>query len=155
MVEITLLEHRNAEIAKEIEALQQLSYHQEAKYINNDKLPPLTETYRHIQQAQENFLGTYKNGKLAGLLACHREEEVIWITRLAVHPEWMRKGIGSDMLTYIFDENNFARCCVTTGLKNRPAMTFYQEKGFVHLNNMETEEGIMLALLCYEQDRSN
>ncbi|MFG6119401.1 GNAT family N-acetyltransferase [Thalassobacillus sp. B23F22_16] len=145
------LDHTREEVAIEIEALQQLSYHQEARYVHNRKLPPLIETYKDIIRAEETFLGIYKERKLVGLVAYTLEAGDFWITRLAVHPRWMRQGLGKELLSRVLFLNPANKCWVTTGAKNEPAMQFYQKNGFQQIQEIKTEEGITLALLCYEQ----
>ncbi|SEA71613.1 Acetyltransferase (GNAT) domain-containing protein [Thalassobacillus cyri] len=144
------LAHTRGDVAKEIEALQQLSYHQEARYVHSRKLPPLTETYQDIRMADETFLGIYKERRLVGLIAYQLEAGDFWITRMAVHPRWMRQGFGKELLDRVLFLNPTSRCYVTTGAKNEPAMRFYQKYGFKQQQELVTEEGIRLALLYYE-----
>lgn len=75
-----------------------------------------------------------QDGEIAGTVTTRKDGEMIWITALAVHPQFMRQGIGTAILRWV------KRYALTSGekyvmldveLDNQQALTVYEKAGFM------------------------
>lgn len=72
---------------------------------------------------------------LAGYLLTNRNESSVNISRLAVAPELQNKGIGSQMISFLFDAYGHQPhkvFTVNTYSANLPAISLYRKFGFKH-----------------------
>lgn len=128
--------------------LQHKSYQVEAELIGFDGIPPLHDTVESIQASDETFLGFYKENRLAGLLAYKVSNRLLDIHRVAVHPDFFRRGIARELLCYLFESCADAdRAVVSTGLCNTPAVRLYQKLGFQIVGVKEVGTGIQIVEL--------
>lgn len=116
--------------AEEVLNLQITAYKIEAEIIGYPDIPPLRETIDKLQESRETFFGFYENDELCGVISFKREEDVIDIHRLFVHPGHFRKGIAQRLLNFIQKQDGITALKVSTGSKNEPAITFYSRNGF-------------------------
>ncbi|MBB3153404.1 GNAT superfamily N-acetyltransferase [Paenibacillus endophyticus] len=112
--------------------IQMPSYKVEAELIGFEELPPLKDTVETLIVCGEDFYGYYLDSELCGAIAIKREEEIIDIHRLMVHPEHFRKGIAKELLLYVERlAGSEDVIVVATGTENVPAVSFYKQSGFV------------------------
>ncbi|HYF84756.1 MAG TPA: GNAT family N-acetyltransferase [Clostridia bacterium] len=143
---IKRLDTKDSKIAEQIVDLQKRSYIMEAELIDFYDIPPLKDTIDTIIQCDEVFYGYYEDEVLAGLISYKLEEGLLDIYRVAVHPEYFRKGIARQMIEFIEDMNKgIERIIVSTGLKNQPAVSLYLKLGFRKLDEAEVEEDIYIV----------
>lgn len=136
------------EIAEEIVNLQQKSYKIEAEIIGSYEIPTLKDNISSIQKCNESFYGYFIDDLLVGLISFELQEEILDICRVAVHPDYFRKGIGNKLIKFAEELNkDFKILTVSTGLKNRPAIDLYVKNGFMGTSIIEVEEGISLIKL--------
>lgn len=145
---IKTLDVKNTDITNDILHLQKVSYQVEAEIIGFDHIPPLMDTISSIRECDETFLGYYsENNVLAGIISYKVEGQVLDIHRLAVHPDFFRKGIAKKLLTHVQSLNyEFSKIIVSTGLKNKPAINLYLKFGFERIRTVKVEEGIDIVL---------
>jgi ribosomal protein S18 acetylase RimI-like enzyme len=125
------LDIKDANTAKQIVDLQKKSYIIEAELIGFYEIPPLKDTIDTVMKCEEVFYGYYEDNVLAGLISYKLEEDLMDIYRVAVCPEYFRKGIARKMIEFIEANNKGAgRITVSTGLKNQPAVSLYLKLGF-------------------------
>ncbi|MHB1393234.1 MAG: GNAT family N-acetyltransferase [Clostridia bacterium] len=140
------LDTRDNKTAEQIVDLQKKSYMMEAELIGFYDIPPLKDTIDTIIQCDEIFYGYYADDVLAGLISYKLEEDVLDIYRVAVRPEYFRKGIARKMIGFIEDMNRgIKRIIVSTGLKNQPAVSLYLKLGFRKLHETEVVEGVFVV----------
>jgi ribosomal protein S18 acetylase RimI-like enzyme len=73
--------------------------------------------------------------------------ESMTITRLMVHPEHLREGIGASLVEYILDSfAEMRRFKVTAGTKKTPAVALYRKFGFVPEETVKSSVGVDLTL---------
>lgn len=128
--------------------LQKVSYRIEADLIGFDNIPPLHDTVDIISETEETFYGLYIEEKLAGIVSYMVEGGVFDIYRMAVHPNYFRKGIGDRLLTYMLKigQDEFVeKFVVSTGMKNEPAKQLYFKHGFKFTANREVAGGLMIS----------
>ena len=112
----------------------------EAELIGFYDIPPLKDTIDTIIQCDEVFYGYYA-------------DDVLDIYRVAVHPEYFRKGIARQLIQFIEDMNKgIERIIVSTGLKNQPAVSLYLKLGFRKVREAEVAEGVYVV--CFEYCKS-
>ncbi len=140
---IKRLDTKDNKTAEQIVDLQKRSYIVEAELIGFYDIPPLKDTIDTIIKCDEIFYGYYVEDMLAGLISYKLEEELLDIYRVAVRPEYFRKGIARQMIEFIEDMNRgIKRIIVSTGLKNQPAVSLYLKLGFKKLHEAEVAEGV-------------
>ncbi|WP_186438531.1 GNAT family N-acetyltransferase [Cohnella terricola] len=130
---IVRLDIRDRGTAEEIWALQHPAYRLEAALIGVSDLPPLRDTAESLQACGENFLGCLNDeDEIVGAVSYERErEEFCTICRLMVHPDYLRRGIGSMLLERLLSEEPQSLVWeVTAEIRNYPALALYERFGF-------------------------
>ncbi|WP_240485031.1 GNAT family N-acetyltransferase [Arenibacter latericius] len=61
---------------------------------------------------------------------------------MAVHPLFFRRGIGKELIEFIFENIDSNHFTVETAIKNIPAITLYKKLGFHEVKQWDTEIGI-------------
>lgn len=136
----------NPKLAEEVLNIQRLSYKVEAEIIDFYELPPLKDTVEMLQHCGENFFGYYIDDELCGVISIKAEKGIIDIHRLMVHPKHFRKGIAKRLLEFIeSSKEGFETLIVSTGSKNKPAVTFYLKNGFSKSGETRVTERLSLT----------
>lgn len=151
-IEDIMIKHidlKDPEILEQIFQLQRASYQVEAKIIGFNGIPPLLETREQLKECSESFYGYYVNGTLAGILSYQLQEQLLDICRLAVHPDYFRKGIAGALLEQALLSPDYHKAIVSTGQKNLPAVLLYQKHGFQKIRDVEVITGIYLTEFEY------
>lgn len=127
---IDIKSDKNAELLYE---LWQLSYAVEADWLEVDyKLfPPLQRTTEDFLSSKNSFFIYLNRGILVACLEIKELSDSLRVQSCLVHPDWIRKGIGKQLMSFVFDKyadrRNFS---VETGAKNKPAIALYKKVGF-------------------------
>lgn len=137
----------NLSLVKELDTLQKKSYAIEAELVGFDDLPPLKETLEQLIACQEEFIGYFIDGKLAGAISYSPENGTLVICRLIVDPAHFRKGIAGKLLTHLEEEKSFDRIIVSTGKENQPAINLYRKYGFNPVKDIEAAPGFFITML--------
>ncbi len=80
------------------------------------------------------FLVVNKDGKLIGTVLATQDGRKGWINRLAVHPEWQRRGIATKLLKEAENHLHGLGIEIVTCLiedYNRSSMEFFQHAGYI------------------------
>lgn len=118
---------------EEILELQYLAYQSEAKLFNDMNIPPLKQT---IEEVFDEFQrGTIlkcvdENGKIIGSVIAYQENGTAYISKLMVHPELQRSGIGTKLLLEIEKENINQRYELYTSTKSFSNIRLYEKLGY-------------------------
>lgn len=142
---IKLLDHKELIIAEEIVRLQKASYIIEAELISFMQIPPLLESTEDIINSDEVYYGYYVENKLAGMISYVLENAELDICKVAVHPDFFKRGIATELLKHIEQTPDIKRITVSTGLKNDPAVKLYISQGFAKIAEIEVVEGLWIA----------
>lgn len=81
--------------------LQYLAYQSEAKLFNNQKIPPLTQTLKDIEEDYNKGIilkALNEDSIIIGSVRAYCDINVIHIGKLMVHPKWQHQGIGTSLL---------------------------------------------------------
>lgn len=131
--------------------LGRAAYRVEADLIGFDGIPPLHETAEQVCASSETFWGCRLEGRLAGVIAFERIEQPeaeVEISRLIVHPDFFRRGIGSRLLEVVLARHPEAvRFTVSTGEKNIPAVSLYERYGFQTDGRREVAPGVWIMIM--------
>jgi len=99
--------------APEILALQKIAYQSEAQFYDDWTIPPLTQTLSQIETEFESkvFLKAVSAKKIIGSVRASVENDTCHVGRLIVHPDYQKKGIGTQLLlkieTFFSDSERF------------------------------------------------
>ncbi len=140
------LEVADASVAARVLELQRRSYEVEARLIGSDRIPPLHESLEELQASGETFLGAYLEGRLAAVVSWRFDGATIDLHRLAVLPEFFRRGIGGALLrAALRSEPEALRAIAQTGAANEPAKELYRGEGFAELGDREVLPGLWIS----------
>ena len=126
-------------VACRVVDIQHASYRIEADLIGFDGIPPLHDTVADVRQHDLRWLGVWDDGDLAGIIAWIDVDGVREIDRLAVHPQFHRRGHARTLVEHALDH---PRVVVSTGTANTPARTLYESLGFVPIGTCEIAPGV-------------
>jgi ribosomal protein S18 acetylase RimI-like enzyme len=143
---IEQLNLQDEDTARRILAIQHAAYAIEAELIGTTNIPPLNDTLATLQASDEAFYGCMIEDEIAGIVACTVEDGTLDICRMAVHPDYFRRGIARALLTFVQAAHpTVHRAIVSTGARNEPAKTLYVRDGFTHIEDREVEAGVWLS----------
>ncbi len=89
---------------------------------------------REIDTPMAVFLVAESRGRMVGSLLGTTDGRKGWINRLAVHPEWQRKGVALALLKEMerrFDERGVLVLCALIQEDNEPSKAFFAKAGYV------------------------
>lgn len=125
------LDHTNPTQSERIQRVLFDSYSIEAKLIDVTDFPPLRRSAANIRHAQSTFFGCTHEGEVIAVAEIEREPaQPANIAGFVVHPNFFRRGIGSQLLCYVLERLGNTLVTVSTGSKNRPAIALYTKYGF-------------------------
>ncbi|PKM93104.1 MAG: GNAT family N-acetyltransferase [Firmicutes bacterium HGW-Firmicutes-1] len=113
--------------------LQKLCYKENAVRYNDYKIPPMVQT---IEELQEEFshgliLKAVEESKIIGSIRAYEKDNVCYIGRVIVHPNFQNKGIGRRLMNDI--ESSYPKCSkfeLYTGFKDEKNIYFYRKLGY-------------------------
>jgi ribosomal protein S18 acetylase RimI-like enzyme len=145
-IEVRPLDLADASVAARVLELQRRSYEVEARLIGSDRIPPLHESLEELQASGETFLGAYLEGRLAAVVSWRFDGATIDLHRLAVLPDFFRRGIGVALLrAALRSEPEALRAIAQTGAANEPAKELYRGEGFAELGDREVLPGLWIS----------
>jgi ribosomal protein S18 acetylase RimI-like enzyme len=145
-IEVRPLDLADASVAARVLELQRRSYEVEARLIGSDRIPPLHESLEELQACGETFLGAYVEGRLAAVVSWRFDGATIDLHRLAVLPDFFRRGIGVALLrAALRSEPRARRAIAQTGAANEPAKQLYRGEGFAELGDREVLPGLWIS----------
>jgi len=138
----------NDAIALEVLTLQKISYAIEAEIIRSINIPLLKETIENLLKCNEEFYGYFIDGKLVGIISYKVRGEVLDIHRLAVHPQYFKRGIAKDLIEYVENTvSDVKKEIVSTGKDNYPAIKLYEKSGFKAVADRIVAKGVVITEL--------
>lgn len=141
---IKILDNKDIELAEQIVKLQKASYIVEAELIGFMGIPPLSELPEDIINSKETYYGYFVEQDLAGIISYTIEKDVLDICKVAVHPNFFKRGIATELIKLVEQAADIDRIIVSTGLKNSPAVKLYTSLGFVETDVCEVEPGVFI-----------
>lgn len=124
------------------------AYVVEARILGRQDLPPLRERFEQFRGSMDRFLGYCEDGEPVGVLSYRPEYRTVEITRLAVSPAAMRRGIATALLRELEVFAEGAReLKVTAAEGNRPALALYGRSGYRPTACVMSNDGLRLVVL--------
>jgi ribosomal protein S18 acetylase RimI-like enzyme len=148
---IKRLSHTDPSMAGLIYQVFQVSYAIEAGLLRSDDFPPLKRTVNDIQQSKTAFYGYWKREKLTGVIEIRSNQIKTHICSLTVDPDHFRQGIALELLEFAIKSYPSARYTVETGLKNAPAVSLYENFGFIRQKTYIADAGIEKVAFSLEK----
>ncbi len=140
---IGLLDVSNGDLADRIVAIQRAAYAVEAELMQFDGIPQLHETSSDITGLSHlRWAGSFEGDTLVGLTAWTIRDAIVDIDRLAVDPQFARKGHGRRLVEYASAGTD---AIVSTGAANTPARLLYESLGFDVTSHREVAPGVMVV----------
>jgi len=118
------------------------AYRIEAKLIGVTDFPPLQRTVRDVIASQTCFYGCQQNDMLTALIEITYDKIQLRINSLVVHPDYFRQGLASRLLKFVLTHYQYETALVETGLANLPAITLYEQFGFIETSRFNIAGGI-------------
>ncbi|HKJ18719.1 MAG TPA: GNAT family N-acetyltransferase [Xanthomonadales bacterium] len=144
---IESLDQKSTEIATQIHNVFQRSYRLEAELIGVTDFPPLKRTRQHIQDSPTCFVGAWVGSDLAAVIEYTVVATVVSIDSLVVDPDYFRRGLGSQLVQHVIQNENWDMVEVETARANAPAISLYEQSGFHESRSWKTAEGILKVQL--------
>ncbi|WP_164491749.1 GNAT family N-acetyltransferase [Staphylospora marina] len=119
------------------------AYRVEAALLGVDDFPPLRQGKEQIRRSPDTWMAAVCGSRVAGVISYERNGSVLTITRLAVHPDFFRRGVASSLLEEVLGHPGITRFEVSTGMKNGPAIRCYRKYGF-RTKKIWGKDGILL-----------
>ncbi len=139
---IRKLAHKEPEVAQEMQDLFRASYAVEARLLKATDFPPLKRELKSYMQSSNTFYGYFLEGNLAAAMEIDQGADSTHIQSLVVHPDYFRMGIGSALVSFVFDTFSTKVFTVETGAANDPATELYRKCGFKELFKYDTDHGV-------------
>ena len=134
----------------EILKLQKLAYQSEAEICNDFQIPPLTQTLEGIREDYENqiILKAVIDEKIIGSVRAYQKENICYIGRVIVHPDYQNNGLGKELMKNI--EKLFSKCTkysLFTGKKSLRNLKFYFGLGYQIVKEEYVNDKLTLVYL--------
>ncbi len=129
----------------EILNLQKIAFLQEARLYNNFNIQPLTQTLEEIQTECEGkiILKAEIESMIVGSVRANLEKGDCWVTKLMVHPDYQKLGIGKALLLEIekyYPKVNIFK--LGTGAKSKNNIRLYEKIGYRIVNYDTFHDGV-------------
>jgi ribosomal protein S18 acetylase RimI-like enzyme len=144
------IEQASPQDAEEILALQKLAYQSEARFYNDDMIPPLTQTLDEIKAefADHRFLKAVLETHIIGSVRAKCLESTCSIGKLIVHPDYQGQGIGTALMQEIEKKcTNAERLELFTGHKSEGNIRLYQRLGYSIFKTKNVTETLSLVFM--------
>ncbi len=120
--------------AQSILEVQKLAFRSEAELLDNYRIPPLMQTIESITEDFETYdfyKITVKNKILGALKVRVLDNNVLWIGRLIVHPDYQKQGLGRTLMKFIERKYKTVKGFeLFTAQKSKRNIRFYQSLGY-------------------------
>lgn len=153
---IERLSLQDHDMVEQLWSLQHVAYRLEAAAVGLKEYPPLPETFDSLRSSVgEDFYGEVSaDGELLGAIVTTpaASPACLEISRLMIHPDHLRQGIGASLLKYVIDHHPDMRSfVVTAGTLNVPAVSLYRKFGFLPGESVTSSTGAGLTVFRYNR----
>lgn len=133
---------KNELVAQQIHRVFQRSYQVEAQLIGVSDFPPLRRSIENVIHSTTFFYGFIENKALAAVIEISLVNKHLSIESLVVDPDYFRKGIAGQLLTFTLEHFSYHTASVETAVVNLPAIKLYQKHGFKERQRFTPAHGI-------------
>lgn len=128
-----IIEKAKEDDLKEILELQYLAYQSEAKLFKTTDIPPLKQTIEevHYEFKKGTILKALDdNNVIIGSVRAYKENGTVYISKLMVHPEFQKTGIGTKLLLEMEKQYSNQRYELYTSTKSVNNIRLYEKLGY-------------------------
>ena len=88
---------------EQILQLQKRAFHGQALIYNDFSLPPLTQTIDDLRKEfrEKAIYKLKRDGKIIASIRCYIKDNILYIEKLIVDPDFQNRGIGTKIMTDI------------------------------------------------------
>jgi GNAT superfamily N-acetyltransferase len=145
------------EDAGEILELQKAAYQSEAQRYNDWTIPPLTQTLEETQNEIDSlvFLKATYQQRIIGSVRAFADGNTCFISRLFVHADFQRKGIGTRLMERI--ERLFPtvdRYELCTGDRSLKSIRFYHRLGYRKTETKKQTDKVDIVIMEKKAQKS-
>ncbi len=118
--------------AEEILQLQKLAYQSEAELYGNYDIPPLRQTVEELKDQFRDhvILKAVSGGAIIGTVRAYEEKGTCHIGRLAVHPEFRKRGTGTALMQNVEGYFHPRRFELFAGSRSEKNLSLYEKLGY-------------------------
>lgn len=130
--------------------LQYLAYQSEAKLFNDPDIPPLKQTIDEvINEFNQGIVlkAVDENNAIIGSVRAYSDNGNVYISKLMVHPEMQKKGIGTRLLSEIEKEYPSQRYELFTSTKSISNIRLYEKLGYRFFKEVPITEDLHFVYL--------
>lgn len=116
----------------EILQLQYLAYQSEAALFGSRDIPPLKQTLDELNAEYDHgvILKMAGGGRIIGSVRAREQNGTVYIGKLMVHPDYQRRGYGSQLLAAIEQLFPGKRYELFTSSRSTDNLRLYQKHGY-------------------------
>ena len=134
----------------EILQLQYLAYQSEAALFGTKDIPPLTQTIEDVRDEYNAGIVlkmVSEDNKIIGSIRAKEEGNTVYISKLMIHPDYRRRGVGTRLLTEIENHYPGKRYELFTSTRSSDNIRLYQTNGYqIFSQKALTEELIFVYM---------
>lgn len=129
----------------DILSIQKLAFQNEVETFNDYLIDPFIQSIESLEVDFKKYfyLKAVLDRKIIGSVRAYEKENVCYIGRLFVHPDYQGKGIGKTLMFHI--EENFKHCTTYSlfAAKRVPInLQLYKSIGYSIVNEEKIQEGL-------------
>ncbi|BEV73602.1 hypothetical protein THUN1379_30840 [Paludibacterium sp. THUN1379] len=131
---IEALDLSSKAVATTLLAVHRAAYLHEAALLGRQDFPPLQVGLEVLQATAWQYRGAWQGARLLGALAIEPDPDGGWcIASLVVDPGCHRQGVARALMQSLLADCPRQTLHVQTALANQPALSLYQDFGFVEV----------------------
>ncbi|KAF0144202.1 MAG: acetyltransferase N-acetylglutamate synthase [Nitrospirae bacterium] len=145
------LEHANEQDLESILLLQKKAFLGQALIYNDFNLPPLTQTIDDLKNEfrQKAIFKVEQGGRIVASIRCCIKDNVLYLEKLIVDPDFQNRGIGTKIMTEI--EKRYAssvnRFALFTGHKSGKNLHIYNKLGYKKIRRETIRDDLKLIYM--------
>ena len=141
---------------EQILQLQKRAFHGQALIYNDFSLPPLAQTIDDLRK-ESREKAIYKleqDGKIIASIRCCIKDDILYIEKLIVDPDFQNRGIGTKIMTDIEKRysSSVKRYSLFTGDKSARNIHLYKKLGYREIRQEATKRDFKLIYMEKHSD---
>ena len=144
-----MTEHAELNDLNEILRLQYLAYQSEAALFGSRDIPPLKQTPDELRDEFRSgvILKMTKDGRIIGSVRAREQDGTVYIGKLMVHPDYQRRGYGSQLLADIEACFPGMRYELFTSTRSTDNLRLYQKCGYTEFARRRVNDELVFVYL--------
>ena len=137
--------------------LQKMAFHGQALIYNDFNLPPLTQTIDDLRKEfrTKSIYKVARDGKIIASIRCYIKDDVLYIEKLIVDPDFQNRGIGTSIMREV--ETRYShivnRYALFTGDKSARNIHLYEKLGYKEIKREQTKRDFSRIFMEKSNDK--